>query len=179
MSSQLPSDWITQHCPVATPGHNRALDLACGAGRHSFWLAKQGWDVTAIDRDLSRIEQSGNRAINWIEADLETGNWPLENRQFDLIVVVNYLHRPLFDHLRAATSPGGILIYETFMVGNERFGRPRSPEFLLRPDELIETFADWNIITTQQGPVRDSDTGLPVSVKQAIIAQKPIMPENE
>ena len=86
MSSQLPSSWVTQHCPTPRPIRNRALDLACGKGRHSFWLADQGWQVTAIDRDLTQTDTDTNQAITWIEADLETGSWPLGDQEFDLIV---------------------------------------------------------------------------------------------
>ncbi|MDG4720037.1 MULTISPECIES: class I SAM-dependent methyltransferase [Thalassospira] len=173
MSSQLPSNWITQHCPAPTPGSNRALDLACGTGRHSFWLATQGWDVTAIDRDLSRTDTDTGSTITWQEADLEAGHWPLGDQQFDLIVVVNYLYRPLFDDLRNATRSGGTLIYQTFMVGNEIYGRPRSPDFLLHENELNALFADWQITAYQQGPVTDPETGKPASVRQAIVAHKP------
>jgi len=173
MSSQLPSSWVTQHCPTPHPTRNRALDLACGKGRHSFWLADQGWQVTAIDRDLSQTDADTNPAITWIEADLETGSWPLDDQQFDLIVVANYLHRPLFEYLRNAVRPGGTLIYETFMVGNEAYGRPRSPDFLLRTDELADTFADWTIIAQQQGPIRAKPGDEITAIKQSIVAQKP------
>ncbi|MBE70384.1 MAG: SAM-dependent methyltransferase [Thalassospira sp.] len=173
MSSQLPSSWVTQHCPTPRPIRNRALDLACGKGRHSFWLADQGWQVTAIDRDLTQTDTDTNQAITWIEADLETGSWPLGDQEFDLIVVANYLHRPLFEYLRNAVRPGGTLIYETFMVGNEAYGRPRSPDFLLRTDELADTFADWTIIAQQQGPIRPKPGDEITAVKQSIVAQKP------
>lgn len=173
MSSQLPSNWVTQNCPTPDPARNHALDLACGKGRHSFWLAAQGWQVAAIDRDLSQTDTDKSPAIHWIEADLETGTWPLGQQQFDLIVVVNYLHRPLFDYLRKALQPGGTLIYETFMVGNEAYGRPRSPEFLLRPHELKDTFSDWNILTHRQGPIHTENGDEITSIKQSLVAQKP------
>lgn len=173
MSSQLPSNWITQHSPLANPDRNRALDIACGMGRHSFWLADRGWQVTAIDRDLSHTDTNRCLSINWIEADLETANWPLGNQQFDLIVVVNYLHRPLFPYLRDAVQPGGTLMYETFMVGNEAFGRPRSPDFLLRRDELTDTFSDWNILAHLQGPIRKIDGDEITAIKQSIVVKKP------
>jgi SAM-dependent methyltransferase len=173
MSSQLPSSWVTQHCPTPHPARNRALDLACGKGRHSFWLAGQGWQVTAIDRDLSQTDTGTNPAINWIEADLETGTWQLGNQQFDLVVVVNYLHRPRFDYLRKAVRPGGTLIYETFMVGNEVLGRPRSPDFLLKDDELADVFSDWLISAQKQGPVHAPETGECIAIKQAIVSKKP------
>ncbi|NIY77520.1 methyltransferase domain-containing protein [Thalassospira sp. HF15] len=173
MSSQLPSNWITQHSPMPKPNRNQALDLACGKGRHSFWLADQGWQVTAIDRDLSRTDTETNHAVNWNEADLETGDWPFGSQQFDLIVVVNYLHRPLFPYLLDAVRPGGILIYETFMIGNEAFGRPRSPDFLLRRDELADTFSDWHILAHRQGPIHSTNGDEITAVKQSLVAQKP------
>ncbi|WP_417828246.1 class I SAM-dependent methyltransferase [Thalassospira sp.] len=173
MSSQLPADWIVQHTLAPTNDRNRALDLACGKGRHSFWLRDQGWQVTAIDRDLSHIETLHHPDITWMQADLETGQWPLKNQKFDLIVVVNYLHRPLFDNLRAALNPGGTLMYETFMAGNELYGRPRSPDFLLQIDELRDLFSDWGSIAFRQGPVLDEKTKAVLGVKQSIVTQKP------
>ncbi|NIZ02669.1 class I SAM-dependent methyltransferase [Thalassospira lucentensis] len=177
MSSQLPSPspspWITQHAPAPKPAQNHALDLACGTGRHSFWLADHGWQVTALDRDLSKTDCAANPTINWQQADLETGTWPLGDQQFDLIVVVNYLHRPLFEHLRDAVRQGGFLIYETFMIGNAAFGRPRSPDFLLRPDELKDTFSDWTLLAHQQGPIYAHNGDEIRAIKQSIVAQKP------
>ena len=74
-----------------------------------------------------------------VAADLEDGSpWPLAGRQFGAVIVTNYLHRPLFPHLFAALEPGGVLLYETFMAGNERFGKPSRPDFLLQDGELLE-----------------------------------------
>ncbi|WP_339861285.1 class I SAM-dependent methyltransferase [Thalassospira alkalitolerans] len=171
MSSLMPSHTITSHCPPCPAPGATALDLACGGGRHSFWLADHGWKVTAIDRDLSKTDRARNPAINWVEDDLECGVWPFKDKAFDLIVVVNYLHRPLFDDLRQAVKPGGTILYETFMTGNEKFGRPRSPDFLLQADELARVFSDWDINTFQQGEV--SNGKIPVAVKQFISARKP------
>lgn len=169
----MPSPWITSHTPAPKVTNNRALDLACGKGRHSFYLASLGWDVTAIDRDLSDTDQTGSPNISWIEADLECGHWPLGNTQFDLIVVTNYLHRPLFTDLRTALAPDGMLIYETFMQGNETYGRPRSPDFLLNPDELADAFADWDIIAFTQGPVFANNDSEITALKQSIAVRKP------
>lgn len=171
----MPSRWVTSHAPVPKAANNHALDLACGKGRHSFYLASLGWHVTAIDRDLGDTDQSGQSSISWIEADLECGHWPLGKAQFDLIVVTNYLHRPLFDDLRAVLAPNGMLIYETFMIGNEAYGRPRSPDFLLAPDELADVFSDWDIIAFHQGPIRadDDDDSEIIAVKQSIAVRKP------
>lgn len=173
MSSQLPSHWITQNASLPAPGHNRALDVACGKGRHSFWLAQHGWQVTALDRDLSQTDCAADARIDWQQADLETGHWPLGAQQFDLIVVVNYLHRPLFDHLRDAVRSGGTLIYETFMVGNEQLGRPHSPDFLLQEDELLTAFSGWRIINQMQGDIYHESAPQPHAVKQAIAVRKP------
>jgi hypothetical protein len=88
------------------------------------------------------------------QADLEGGPWPYADRRFAGIVVCNYLHRPLFPRLIAALADGGVLIYETFMAGNERFGRPSNPEFLLRPDELLEVFGNQlRVVAFEQGEV--------------------------
>lgn len=111
------------------------LDLAAGSGRHTRYFKDLGYQVTALDRDVSRLR---DLAAEVIAADLEDGSpWPLGGRAFDGIVVTNYLHRPLFPHLASALAPGGVLIYETFGVGNERFGKPSNPNFLLRPGELL------------------------------------------
>ncbi|MCC9620121.1 methyltransferase domain-containing protein [Thalassospira sp. MA62] len=174
MSSQLPASWITTRTPPVIDGHNQALDLACGRGRHAIWLDQQGWQVTAIDRDLSGVNCTAFDQITWQESDLETGTWPLGDRQFDLIVVVNYLHRPLFGTLRSATRPGGTIIYETFMHSNEAYGRPRSPEFLLAPDELKNAFHEWEILAFHQGPVSRNGRDAPSAVKQAIVVRKPL-----
>ncbi|WP_404421626.1 class I SAM-dependent methyltransferase [Thalassospira australica] len=179
MSSLMPSGWITRHCPACPATGGTALDLACGKGRHSFWLADRGWQVTALDRDLSDTETEQNTGIDWIEADLEAGHWPLGDRQFDLVVVVNYLHRPLFECLRDAIKPGGTLLYETFMAGNEAFGRPRNPAFLLSPDELPAMFPDWKINAFEQGPQYRVDVDTPFAVKQFIAACKPVAEHDE
>jgi len=112
------------------------LDLAAGSGRHARYFKGLGYQITALDRDVSRLQ---DLAAEVISADLEDGSpWPLGAREFDGIVVTNYLHRPLFLHLASALAPGGVLIYETFGIGNERFGKPSNPNFLLRPGELLE-----------------------------------------
>ncbi len=133
-----PSPWVTRFAPLITPG-GAVLDLACGKGRHSRYLLDQGFQVTALDRDVSGLENLIGR-IEIIEADLEDGRpYPLAGRLFDGIVVTNYLHRPLLPHLVAGLAAGGVLIYETFARGNERFGKPANPAFLLMPGELLET----------------------------------------
>ena len=115
------------------------LDLACGAGRHARLFHARGHPVAALDIDLTRLGALKDLpGIEAIEADLERNPWPLGERRFAGIVVANYLWRPLFPHLVEALEPGGALIYETFARGNERFGKPSNPDYLLAPGELLE-----------------------------------------
>jgi SAM-dependent methyltransferase len=132
-----PSPWVVRFAALISPGEP-VLDLACGKGRHSRYLIEQGYRVTAIDRDTGGVRDLAARA-EIIEADLEDGRpYPLSGRRFAGIVVANYLHRPLLPRLVAGLRPGGTLIYETFARGNERFGKPANPAFLLRPGELLD-----------------------------------------
>jgi len=137
-----PSAWVARWAPLIPTG-GAVLDLACGAGRHTALLRQRGHGVTAVDRDISRLGSlADDPKVAAIEADLEGGGpWPLGARRFAGIVVVNYLHRPLLPALIAAVDDGGILIYETFAAGNEQYGRPSNPDFLLRPGELLEAVA--------------------------------------
>lgn len=113
------------------------LDVAAGGGRHSGFFAHRGHQVTAVDRDTAAL--APHPAIEAIQADLEDGSpWPLPGRLFGAVIVTNYLHRPLFPALLDALAPGGVLLYETFMEGNERFGRPSNPRFLLKDGELLD-----------------------------------------
>lgn len=115
------------------------LDVACGSGRHARYFAARGHPVEAVDRvDGSLASLSDVPGVSIRSADLEGGPWPYAGRRFAGIVVIHYLHRPLFPLLLEALAPGGILIYETFAIGNERYGRPSNPAFLLRPGELLE-----------------------------------------
>ena len=113
------------------------LDVAAGGGRHSRFFADRGHRVTALDRDTSRL--AAHAGIETVQADLENGSpWPLPGRTFGAVIVTNYLHRPLFPALLDALAPGGVLLYETFMEGNERFGEPSRPAFLLKDGELLD-----------------------------------------
>ncbi len=140
---QAPSPWVLRFAgrvPEAGP----VLDLACGLGRHTRLFLARGHPVTAIDRDLSGIADltgapGGTPGLEVLEVDLEDGSpFPLAGRRFAGIVVTNYRYPPLFPALVAALAPGGVLIYETFARGNERFGRPRNPDHLTKPGELLE-----------------------------------------
>ena len=131
-----PSPWVRRWVGFVRPG-GAVLDVACGGGRHARWLAELGFEVEAVDRDpaLFRAPPPGVRLRG---ADLEAGAWPYPGRRFDAIVVTNYLHRPLLPTLVEGLETGGLLVYETFARGNERFGKPSNPDFLLRPGELLE-----------------------------------------
>lgn len=140
-----PSAWVVRWAPLIARG--RVLDLACGSGRHARLLAGLGHEVTAVDREPQPLT-----AVRFIQADLEDGGpWPLPGEEFQGIVVANYLHRPLFPLIERSLAPGGVLIYETFMAGNERFGKPSNPAFLLAPGELWTAFGGLHIIAFEQG----------------------------
>jgi SAM-dependent methyltransferase len=139
--TEMPSDWILRFAPLV-PGGATVLDLACGAGRHTRLFADRGCRVVALDREPRLDEElRQNHNVRLLEADLESGAWPLGEARFDAIVVTNYLHRPLFPRLRSALAPHGLLLYETFALGNAAFGRPSNPDFLLAPRELLDSLA--------------------------------------
>jgi SAM-dependent methyltransferase len=142
-----PSPWVVRWGSLIERGD--VLDVACGGGRHSKWFAQRGISVVAVDRAPQSIP-----GARFVQADLEAGHaWPFPAARFSGIVVTNYLHRPLFAELRASLAPDGVLIYETFMLGNERYGRPSNPSFLLRPGELLSAFADLRVLAFEQGRV--------------------------
>jgi SAM-dependent methyltransferase len=150
-----PSPWLLRWAPLIAPG-GTVLDLACGEGRHARLLAERGYRVVAVDRSREALAAlAGTPSIEPVYADLEDGSpWPLGAQRFAAIVVFNYLHRPLFSRLAAALADGGVLIYETFAVGNERYGRPSNPEFLLRPAELLDAFRPLlSVVAFEQGRV--------------------------
>lgn len=106
-------------------------------------------NVVAVDREKQVIP-----GVRFVQADLEDGSpWPFPGERFQGIVVTNYLHRPLLPVLKDALAEGGVLIYETFMAGNERFGKPSNPQYLLRPGELLEAFKDLRVQGFEEGPV--------------------------
>ncbi len=156
MSQAAPSAWVRRFAVLIQQG-GRILDLAAGAGRHTRLLLDMGFAVTAVDRDIDALRRFAGANCAVYAIDLETGApesvlAPLGGG-FDGIVVTNYLHRPLLAPLAAALARGGVLIYETFMAGNERLRRPRNPDFLLRPGELLEAFAGLTVVAFEQGEV--------------------------
>ncbi|MHB1291546.1 MAG: class I SAM-dependent methyltransferase [Sulfuricella sp.] len=130
-----PSEWVVRCAPLIRGG-GRVLDVACGTGRHTRFLIQAGFQVEAVDRDVSALAFLAGVVTR--QADLEGEPWPYSVGEFDGIVVTNYLHRPLFLHLFEALAAGGVLIYETFSDGNQWLGRPRNPDYLLKSGELLE-----------------------------------------
>ena len=132
------SDWVARFAS-AVPDGGAVLDLACGTGRHSRFFLERGHPVTGVDRYTAGVaDLLGREDFALIEADLESGgDWPTGTREFAAVVVTNYLFRPILPDIVRAVAEGGVLIYETFAEGNARFGRPRNPDFLLRPGELL------------------------------------------
>jgi len=144
---ERPSPWVLRWAELID--HGPVLDVACGSGRHSILFAERGIEVVAVDREPQTVP-----GVRFVQADLENGSpWPFEGQRFAAIVVTNYLHRPLFPTLEASLEPGGLLIYETFMAGNERYGRPSNPAFLLKPGELLGAFRGLTPIAFEEGYV--------------------------
>jgi SAM-dependent methyltransferase len=146
---ESPSPWIVRWAGFIAPS-GRVLDLASGSGRHVRYLAALGLRVTAVDRSREALDRCQG-AAEVIEADLEGAPWPLPGRQFDAVVVTNYLWRALMPHIVASVGPGGLLLYETFALGNERFGKPSNPDFLLRAGELLTHASGLHVLAFEDG----------------------------
>lgn len=148
-----PSPWVLRWSHLLAPG-SQVLDLACGPGRHAYWLHAQGHRVTALDRApeaLASLAPLAAAGAEVLQAELEDGPWPLAGRRFDAVIVTNYLWRPRLADAVAAVAPGGVLLYETFAIGNETVGRPSRPDFLLRPGELLQAAAGLRVVAYEDG----------------------------
>ena len=150
-----PSPWVVRFAPLIAE-NGMVLDLACGSGRHTHYVADLGHPVLALDRkEDALLPLASLTGVETVVADLENGDpWPLPGRLFAGIVVTNYLHRPLFSAIVDSLAEGGILIYETFARGNEKFGKPSNPDFLLRPGELLDMVrGDLRVIAFEEGVI--------------------------
>jgi len=167
-----PSDWIQRWSHLAPPAA-RVLDIACGFGRHMAWFARLGCDVTGIDHSAEAVNIAGQYGTA-MQADIENGLWPLvaadHPQQFDVVVVTNYLWRPLFPTILQSLAPGGLLLYETFACGNETVGKPSRPDFLLRPGELLQLCQDLQVVAFEDGFLPE-----PERFVQRIAAVKPVI----
>lgn len=153
------------------------LDLACGRGRNGLFLARHHIPVTFADNSESALREVEQRSADYSEytstwlVDLErTGSDPLSGKMFDVILVFNYLHRPIMNSIKTAVSPGGLVLYETFTVDQARYGKPSNPDYLLRKEELREYFQDWDILFYREGERTD-----PPRVQASLLARKPGM----
>jgi SAM-dependent methyltransferase len=147
--TESPSDWVKKWAHLAQPD-SLVLDIACGAGRHMQLFKQMGHRCTGIDRSAEALSHA-NAYGQVLEADIESGPWPLEGQQYDVVVVTNYLWRPLMPRILESIAPGGLLIYETFSAGHEKVGKPSRPDFLLKPGELLQTFAPLRVIAFEDG----------------------------
>ena len=151
-----PSSWLVAHAHLL-PQSGRALDVACGSGRHALWLAERGLHTYAVDRNVDAVHTLNDDAVRRglpLDArvlDLEGDSVELDPPDYDLIVVVYYLHRPLFPVLLGALRPGGVLFYETFTRAQAARGRPTNPTFLLEPGELRRLVQPLEIVASREG----------------------------
>ena len=173
------SPWV-QRWSHLVPPKGTVLDLACGHGRHMKWFAEKGHAVTGIDRSADAV-QAATQFGEVILADIENGPWPFlplasspsltagsRVRQFDAVVITNYLWRPLFAQIAHSVAPSGVLLYETFALGNGSVGKPSNPDFLLRPGELLHAFESLRTIAFEEGFLED-----PPRFVQRLVAVRP------
>ncbi len=157
-----PSSWVQRWAHLVAP-RRTMLDVACGAGRHTKLFADKGCTVTALDMSEEALQKLAVHSphARTVQADIENAPWPLMQKgapeTFDAIVVTNYLHRPLMPLLLASLAGGGVLIYETFAAGNERFGKPSNPDFLLQSGELLSLCLDMHIVAYEEGFLTSPD----------------------
>jgi SAM-dependent methyltransferase len=170
------SPWVARWL-AAAPLRGRLLDFACGSGRHARLAHESGFSVLAVDRDDSAFGALRDLGIDVLLEDLESGPWSIGALRFDTVVCTNYLYRPRLDLLCALVAPGGMLVYETFAAGNARYGRPRNPEFLLRPGELAELAhrAGLALVAYEDG---FTETPKPARVQRALAVRAPFEPES-
>lgn len=156
-SLSSPSAWVRRFARLVTNG-GRVLDVACGQGRNSRFLAERGYQVLAVDRDQAALDTlSSVPRVTCVAADLERDPWPFGGETFDAVIVTNYLHRPLFPHLLRSLSGDGTMLYETFARGNETYGKPSNPDFLLADAELLHAFGDALIVVAFEQGLVDAD----------------------
>ena len=156
--SEAASPWIQRWSHLITPKAT-ILDVACGYGRHLRWFADRGHSVVGVDRSADAIDSLSDLValgqVQVVQADIETGPWPLMEgarpRQFDVVVVTRYLWRPLLATILESLAPAGVLLYETFASGNESVGKPSRPDFLLCPGELLQVCANLHIVAYENG----------------------------
>jgi SAM-dependent methyltransferase len=150
--TEPPSAWVRRWSHLVAD-RGVVLDVACGRGRHARWFYQRNHPVALVDRSQEAIDSIAlpAPACEAVVADIENGPWPFSGRQFDAVVVTNYLWRPLMPTLLDSLAPGGVLIYETFTQGNETVGKPSRPEFLLHPGELLDICRTLRVVAFEDG----------------------------
>jgi len=152
----------------------KALDLACGIGRNAIYLAEKGWHVTAVDRSSVGIEIAKQRAaekaveIDFLVADLEKGEFTIEDGAYDLICDFYYLQRDLFPTMKTGVRTGGIIVSTIHIYGDAE----EAGEFTLKEGELREFFRDFEILHYHETSLRDEDAGEHHQRTAEIIARK-------
>ena len=176
---QSPSTWIKRWAHLLKP-RGTVLDVACGHGRHAYYFHQLGHPVTVVDRSLEAIESIAidSSVCEKVVADIENDAWPLAGRKFDAVVVTNYLWRPLLPQLLACIGECGVLIYETFAAGNETVGRPKRPDFLLQPGELLQVCKSLRIVAFEDGYSSGTDGSTRfvqriIAVRECVVGQLP------
>jgi len=172
-----PSSFLVDNFQHLTRG--LALDLAMGDGRNAIYLAARGFDVDGVDADPARVARARGAArrlgtpIRAIIGNVEDGTYIIPLETYHTIVVFNYLHRPLFKDIRDGLVPGGVVVYQTYTTEQARLGKPTNPDYLLRPDELKQQFADWEVLA-HRDRVGPSRRGGPERAIAGIVARKPL-----
>jgi len=162
--------------PGAAP---RALDLACGAGRHALRLAEAGFAVTAVDASAVAVEmlrecaRSRGLRVDARVADLEAGEFPFEPEAFHLVCDFFYLQRDLFPLIREGLRPGGLFVAAIHTEDDDPRLRPFSTEFLLRPGELREEFAGWRLLHYEEAKGVDEAAGPGRRRTARLVARRP------
>ncbi len=167
--TEPPSAWVKRWSHLVK-AEGTVLDVACGHGRHAHWFYGLGHRLTLVDRSQAAMDSIviAPQACDKVVADIENGPWPLTGRQFDAVVVTNYLWRPLMPRLLASLAPGGVLIYETFTSGHETVGKPSRPDFLLRPGELLDVCKNLRVVAFEDGFVQSSGGTSPRFVQRIV-----------
>jgi SAM-dependent methyltransferase len=170
------SEWIARWLGVPA-GRGRLLDFACGSGRHCRLAAARGFRVLAVDQDRALLDSIESKNIEARAEDLESGRWSFSAERFEAVVVTNFLHRPRLDLLAGLLLPGGRLLYETFAAGNQRYGKPSNPRFLLQPDELflLARRCGLRVLAFEQG---FTDSPKPALIQRIAAVRPPHDPES-
>lgn len=167
------SPWVRRWSHLV-PAEAVVLDLACGEGRHLAWFVQRGHRVVGVDRSAAALAGLGlpPQRCETVLADIEQGPWPLAGRQFQAVVVTNYLWRPVLPAIAQCVAPGGVLMYETFGIGQALIGKPSRADFLLRPGELLQAFAELRAVAFEDG-LEPARPGWAERFVQRLVAVRP------